>query len=361
VALDHAFSRNRFFWHGMIQPRTEADLVDWFWRYRRFTAQWAAIAEAEGVEVLAVASELNALTNTLPIDELPALEEYWTNPRKVDQEHGKLLEHAAAATGPAAAGLHPGYESLEGYLDDEAAAHRAWARQTAALDEAEPLAHINRRRRRLDEHWRRVIAEARRAYSGKLTYAANFDQYDAVAFWDELDLIGINAYFPLRRWEVPNLAAADLAGQLAAGWRRVLSGIDGFRQGRGLADRQVLFTELGYVARANTTLRPWAGEGLAVLRSGAGERLFDFRTEPADTRERAAAIGALYRVHEEMGGELLAGLLYWKLSTIPSHREVEPFVVVLEEGSGADPMLEELARFTDRGQEHLRRSLARLF
>ena len=78
-------------------------------------------------------------------------------------------------------------------------------------------------------------------------------------------------------------------------------------------------------------------------------------------RVRAAAVRALHRVHEEMGGEMLAGLLYWKLSTIPSHREVEPFVVVLEEGEGADPMLEELARFTDRGQEHLRRRLSRLF
>ena len=204
------------------------------------------------------------------------------------------------------------------------------------------------------------MAQARRSYSGRLTYAANFDQYDAVAFWDELDLIGINAYFPLRGWELPGLAGADLEGQLSAGWRRVLSGIDGFRRRRGLAGRQVLFTEIGYVARTNATLKPWGGDRLAVLRSGDGERLFDWRSEPVDMTERAAAVAALHRVHEEMGGDLLAGLLYWKLSTLPGHREIEPFVVVLETGPEADPMLEELARFTDRGQEHLRR-LARLF
>ncbi len=361
VALDHAFSRNKFFWHGMIQPRTTADLTEWFWRYRRFTAHWAAIAEDEGVDVLAVASELNALTNTLPVDEVPALEEYWANPEKVDKEHARLLEHAARAPDRLAVRGYPDYESLESFLGDEAAAYRVWALQTAALDDADPVARINERRVLLDEHWRRVVAEARRAYGGRLTYAANFDQYDSVGFWDALDLIGINAYFPLRRKEVPGLAAADLEDQLAAGWRRVLSGIDGFRRGRGLEDRQVLFTELGYVARANATLRPWAGDGLAVLRSGVGERLFDWRAEPVDTRERAAAIAALNRVHEEMGGELLAGLLYWKLSTVAAHREIEPFVLVLEEGPGADPMLAELARFTDRGQEHLRRRLARLF
>ena len=361
VALDHAFSRNRFFWHGMIQPRTEADLEEWFLRYRRFVAQWAALAEAEGVDVLAVASELNALTNTLPVDELPALEEYWTSPEKVEREHDRLLRHTVGPAAPPADRRYPHYDSLAGYLDQEAAAHREWARQTAALDADDPLAEINARRGLLDEHWRSVVAEARRAYGGRLTYAANFDQYNEVAFWDALDLIGVNAYFPLRRWEIPGLTGEDLAGQLDAGWRRVLSGIDGFRRRRGLEDRQLLFTEIGYVARANATLRPWGGDGLAVLRSGAGERLFDWRAEPHDTAERAAAMASLHRVHEELGGEMLAGLLYWKLSTVPGHREIEPFVLVLEDGPAADPMLAELARFTDGGQEHLRRRLAWLF
>ncbi len=361
VALDHAYSRNRFFWHGMIQPRTEAEVEEWFRRYRRFVSQWAAISEAEGVDVLAVASELNALTNTLPIDELPALEEYWTNPEKVDREQERLLEHTVGAAAPPPERRYPHYETLAGYLELEAAAQEAWAWQTAALDADDPLAVINARRGLLEKHWRGVVAEARRAYGGRLTYAANFDQYDGVAFWDALDLIGINAYFPLRGWEIPGLGAADLAAQLDAGWRRVLSGVDGFRRRHGLEDRRVLFTEIGYVARANATLRPWAGDGLAVLRSGAGERLFDWRSEPVDAAERAAAVASLHRVHEEMGGEMLAGLLYWKLSTVPAHREIEPFVLVLEEGPGADPMLAELARFTDGGQEHLRQRLAWLF
>jgi homoserine trans-succinylase len=31
----------------------------------------------------------------------------------------------------------------------------------------------------------------------KLTYAANWDDFDKVPFWNELDYIGIDAYFPL--------------------------------------------------------------------------------------------------------------------------------------------------------------------
>ena len=361
VALDDAVERNEFFWHGMIQPLAEDDLEDWFRRYRRFTGQWAAIAEAEGVDVLAVSSELNALTSTMPLAEMPVLEEYWTNPEKVEREHGRLLEHAAAEPDRLEVGGHADYASLPAYLGGQAAAHRQWARQVAWLDESDPLARINRRRQRLDEHWRRVVAEARRLYGGPLTYAANFDQYEAVGFWDELDLIGINAYFPLRRWELPGLPVADLEEQLAAGWRRVLSGIDGLRRERGLDDRQVLFTEIGYVARANATIRPWASDGLSVELSGAGERLISWGDEPADSSERAAAIAALRRVHDEMGGELLAGLLYWKLSTVPSHREVEPFVLILEQGGGADPALAELAGFGRRTLlERLRLRVGRL-
>jgi hypothetical protein len=361
VALDHAFERNKFFWHGMIQPATEAEIDEWFTRYRRFAGRWAAIAEAEGVDVLAVASELNALTNTVPLAELPALEEYWSNEEKVTREHGRLLAHLAAAPERLVVRGHPDYDALAPYLDDRAVAHRDWARRVAWLDDEEPLTRINERRAALDAHWRRVVAAARAAYSGPLTYAANFDQYTSVGFWEALDLVGINAYFPLRRRELPGLAGADLESQLAAGWRRVLSGVDGFRRARGLDDRRVLFTEIGYVARANATLRPWAADGVSVERSGAGERLVSWADEPPDRAERTAAVSALRRVHREMGGELLAGLLYWKLSTDPGHRDIEPFVLVLEQGAGADPLLTELARFNRRPPlARLRLGLSRL-
>jgi hypothetical protein len=48
-----------------------------------------------------------------------------------------------------------------------------------------------------EKEWRRVIAAVRGVTSARLTYAANFDAYQRVAFWDALDAIGIQAYFPL--------------------------------------------------------------------------------------------------------------------------------------------------------------------
>ncbi|NJK82690.1 MAG: hypothetical protein HC912_01615, partial [Saprospiraceae bacterium] len=46
------------------------------------------------------------------------------------------------------------------------------------------------------DFWRSLIAKVRTQYSGKLVYAANWDEYPLISFWDDLDYIGINAYFP---------------------------------------------------------------------------------------------------------------------------------------------------------------------
>ncbi|MGH9465622.1 MAG: hypothetical protein ACRD0X_08230, partial [Thermoanaerobaculia bacterium] len=116
----------------------------------------------------------------------------------------------------------------------------------------------------------------------------------------------------------------------------------------------VLFSELGYTARANSTLRPWASTGVSVFDGPEGDRLMVWEDQPTDLTERALAVRALREVHEELGGGLLAGILYWKLSTQPSHREVEPFVVVLGE-EPEDPLLAELRRFLP---DHVRGDLA---
>ena len=47
------------------------------------------------------------------------------------------------------------------------------------------------------DFWKGLIAKVRLVYSGKLTYAANWDEYPRVPFWQDLDYIGIDAYFPL--------------------------------------------------------------------------------------------------------------------------------------------------------------------
>ena len=63
------------------------------------------------------------------------------------------------------------------------------------------------------DDWRRLISKFRELCPGPLTYAVNWwGDYDVVEFWDELDYIGINAFFPLTLEE----EATDLA-TLSAG------------------------------------------------------------------------------------------------------------------------------------------------
>jgi hypothetical protein len=49
-----------------------------------------------------------------------------------------------------------------------------------------------------EAEWRKVIAQVRKLYSGPLVYAANFGpEFEQLKFWDALDYIGLNNYYPL--------------------------------------------------------------------------------------------------------------------------------------------------------------------
>ena len=47
-----------------------------------------------------------------------------------------------------------------------------------------------------DAQWRNVIADVRAQTRAPLTDAANWTDYQRVPFWDALDAVGIDAYFP---------------------------------------------------------------------------------------------------------------------------------------------------------------------
>ena len=69
-----------------------------------------------------------------------------------------------------------------------------------------------------EEEWRALIAEVRQHTDAPLTYAANWTDYRQVPFWDALDVIGIQAYFPLTEDPEPTTRRISaLAGQSAWG------------------------------------------------------------------------------------------------------------------------------------------------
>ena len=82
----------------------------------------------------------------------------------------------------------------------------------------------------------------------KLTYAANWTDYRRVGFWDALDAIGIQAYFPIADSDRPTDA------ELRDGWDEVMDEVRTFADG---VDKDVVFTELGYNRAWQTARKPW--------------------------------------------------------------------------------------------------------
>ena len=99
-----------------------------------------------------------------------------------------------------------------------------------------------------EQDWRKVIAEVRKLYSGKITYAANFTEFEKVKFWDALDYIGVQAYFPLSEGHNPDLA------ELKASWVAHLPKVEKLVR---KYKKPVLFTEIGYCNSVDAAIEPW--------------------------------------------------------------------------------------------------------
>ena len=98
------------------------------------------------------------------------------------------------------------------------------------------------------EYWNSLISEIKEVYSGKLTYAANWDEYKRVPFWGQLDYIGVDAYFPVSDKETPTLEEAQLGWEP---WKKEM-------QTLSLSlNKKILFTEYGYRSVNYTGKEPW--------------------------------------------------------------------------------------------------------
>ncbi len=172
-------------WIGDLAMRSEADWRAFFESYQAFILHYAALAEREGFEALAVGTE---------------------------------LRHASGREGD----------------------------------------------------WRRLIARVREVYSGPLTYCAAWNEAEQVRFWDALDFVGVQAYYPLRG--DPHGGEAELR----ASWDELAPRLEALARASG---RRVVLTEVGYKSLSGSLARPWEwGTDGAVdfaLQRAAFEALFD--------------------------------------------------------------------------------------
>ncbi len=96
--------------------------------------------------------------------------------------------------------------------------------------------------------WRSLIAEVRAIYPGPLTYAANWDEWESIPFWDALDYIGVDAYFPLSAADTPSVES------LLQAW---IPHVAALRRESLRYGKPILFAEFGYRSIDGTAGRQW--------------------------------------------------------------------------------------------------------
>ena len=101
------------------------------------------------------------------------------------------------------------------------------------------------------QYWNALISKIRTVYKGKLTYAANWDEFKSTPFWNELDYIGVDAYFPVSDSKTPTIE------ECLNGWEQHKVIIESLSKEK---NKPILFTEFGYRSVDYSGKRPWVSD-----------------------------------------------------------------------------------------------------
>ncbi|MEM7515426.1 MAG: hypothetical protein AAF368_00690 [Planctomycetota bacterium] len=96
--------------------------------------------------------------------------------------------------------------------------------------------------------WAGIAERVRLRFGGLLTYSANWDHFDEIAFWPHLDFAGMTAYFELSESESPSF------DELVEGWRHALAEVERLNR---VSQQPVFLTEVGIPSARGATAWPW--------------------------------------------------------------------------------------------------------
>lgn len=142
--------------------------------------------------------------------------------------------------------------------------------------------------------WNSLIDSIRTFYNGELIYAANWDDYQQVSFWNKIDYIGIDAYFPLSNATTPDVK------DLVSSWQTTIGEIDQYRIS---LNKNVIFTEIGYKSVDQCIYEPWNPTSTTLnlqAQSNAYQALFEAFS--GKTWLKGAFLWKWYPKHETAGG-----------------------------------------------------------
>lgn len=145
-----------------------------------------------------------------------------------------------------------------------------------------------------------IVAEVRRAYPGLLTYSANWDDVDDTMILQDIDLIGINAFYPLADEEGAPLAT------LLRGGDRVAERLERLAR---TERKPILLTEIGYKTVASPAVKPWVWPE-------------DMKDVVLSERDQAEATFAL--VKPLLDEAWFAGFFVWRIYADPEDVSQEP-------------------------------------
>lgn len=182
--------------------------------------------------------------------------------------------------------------------------YRLWIQHYALMAEAYdvPLLAIGTELAKLTHghraQWQSIIEDIRCIYSGKLVYAANWGaEVENVDFWDLLDYIGVDFYYPLSFEDQPS------DDELKKGFE---SALDQIRKLHERYEKPVLLTEIGYASTKSPWKKPHASDKTREL-------------APEDqARAYAVAFAAL-----EDETDWIHGMYWWKWPTNPERGGLE--------------------------------------
>jgi hypothetical protein len=108
------------------------------------------------------------------------------------------------------------------------------------------------------QFWSNLIKKIKTEYHGKLTYSSNWDDWEQVPFWDEMDFIGLGGYFPLVEGNTPPVDSLVFA------WQPMVKRL------KSISDKHqkpILFTEYGYLSVDGCGWRNWELEGTILMKT----------------------------------------------------------------------------------------------
>ncbi len=113
--------------------------------------------------------------------------------------------------------------------------------------------------------WSEMIKKMRNKYKGQLTYAAHWDRYQDIRFWNDLDYVGINAYFPLTEKMDPTY------DELIEGWKKWVPEMEAFQK---KVNMPIIFPEIGCSSADGAAIRPWEHVPRSEVNMGMQERYY---------------------------------------------------------------------------------------